>query len=340
MTISRRLLGELLKGCARPEDLPGDAGLMKEFEIRLMEWMPGAEPTAHSGHEEGKDSPPGQPNRRNGTSARRRKGQDSETPVSVPRDRDGSFEAELVKAGQTRIDGMDDKIIGLCAAGLTVRDIRARPEDVHGLQVRPGLPLGHCCAMPCRAADQPGQRRRAGRDPRMAGPGAGAHVSDCDLRRAQGQDPRCRLPHGQEQGCPCGLSMWPFAMGLGPMAAPWLTVSRDGVREVPGLWIAGNEGARFWLSVMNELKSRGVRDVLIAARDGLKGFPDAILGRLPAGRYPDLHPCISLPGHCCAVPCRATAASFPELLRLEGPQGRRRRSAADLQGRHSRSGGC
>ena len=64
------MLGELLKGWAWSEDLPGDAGLMKELEIRLMERMPGAEPTAHSGREEGKDAPPGQPNRRNGTSAR------------------------------------------------------------------------------------------------------------------------------------------------------------------------------------------------------------------------------------------------------------------------------
>ena len=73
MTISRELLGELLKGWARPEDLPGDAGQMKELKIRLMERMPGVEPTAHSGHEEGKNAPPGQPNRRNGTSARRLK---------------------------------------------------------------------------------------------------------------------------------------------------------------------------------------------------------------------------------------------------------------------------
>ena len=130
MTISKGLLDELLKGCERPEDLLGDAGLMKELKIRLMERMLGAELTAHLGYEEGKDAPPSQGNRRNGTSAKVLKGQDGALPIAVPRDRDGSFEPELVRKGQTRIDGMDDKIIGLYAAGLTVRDIRSHLEEV------------------------------------------------------------------------------------------------------------------------------------------------------------------------------------------------------------------
>ena len=100
-----------------------------------MERMLGAELTAHLGYDDGKDAPPGQSNRSNGRSAKRLKGQDGEVPISVPRDREGSFEPELMKKGQPRIDGMDDKIIGLYAAGLTVRDIRAHLEDVYGLQV-------------------------------------------------------------------------------------------------------------------------------------------------------------------------------------------------------------
>ena len=89
MTISKELLDELLKGCERPEDLLGDAG--------LMERMLGAELTAHPGYEDDKDAPAGQANRRNGTSSKRLKGQDGEVPIAVPRDRDGSFEPELVK---------------------------------------------------------------------------------------------------------------------------------------------------------------------------------------------------------------------------------------------------
>src|SRR5210317_2365045 len=139
MTISNEILDELLKGCERPEDLLGDAGLMKELKIKLMERMLGAELTAHLGYEAGKDVPPGQPNRRNGTAGKRLKGQDGEIPISVPRDRDGSFEPELVKKGQTRIDGIDDKIIGLYAAGLSTRDIRAHLEEVYGLKVSADL---------------------------------------------------------------------------------------------------------------------------------------------------------------------------------------------------------
>lgn len=139
MTISKELLDDLLKGCKRPEDLLGDAGLMKELKIKLMERMLGGELTAHLGYEDGQDAPPSQSNRRNGVSAKVLKGQDGALPISVPRDRAGSFEPELVKKGQTRIDGMDDKIIGLYAAGLTVRDIRTHLEEVYGLQVSPDL---------------------------------------------------------------------------------------------------------------------------------------------------------------------------------------------------------
>ena len=139
MTISNELLDELLKSCERPEGLLGDAGLMKELKIRLMERMLGAELTAHLGYEASSEPPPGQANRRNGSGGKRLKGQDGEVPIFVPRDRDGSFEPALVKKGQTRIDGIDDKIIGLYAHGLSVRDIQAHLEDIYGLKVSPDL---------------------------------------------------------------------------------------------------------------------------------------------------------------------------------------------------------
>ena len=121
MTISNELLDELLKGCKRPEDLLGDTGLMKELKIRLMERMLGAEMTAHLGYEAGAEPPADQANRRNGTSTKRLKSSDGELPLAVPRDRAGSFAPELVRKGQTRIDGVDDKIIGPYAAGLSAR---------------------------------------------------------------------------------------------------------------------------------------------------------------------------------------------------------------------------
>jgi len=101
-----------MKGCERPEDLLGDAGLMKELEIEFMERMPGAGRTAHLGYEDGKDAPAGQANRRNGTSSKRLKGQDGEVPIAVPRDRDGSF-APPIRQGLLGM--LRDEGVSLCA---------------------------------------------------------------------------------------------------------------------------------------------------------------------------------------------------------------------------------
>ena len=251
MTISQELLDELLKDCERPEDLLGEAGLMKELKIKLMERMLGAELTAHLGYEEGQDVPPVQSNRRNGSSSKALKGQDGELPISVPRDRDGSFEPELVKKGQTRIDGMDDKSTGLYAAGLSVRDIRAHLEDVYGLQVSPDL-ISRVTDAVLDAVREWQSRALERMYPIVIFDALRVKIRDADSRQVQNKA---------------------VYVALG--------VSRDGVREVLGLWIAGNEGAKFWLSVMNELKNRGVQDILIAVVDGLKGFPEAITAAFP-----------------------------------------------------------
>jgi len=306
MTISKELLDELLKGCERPEDLLGEAGLMKELRIKLMERMLGAELTAHLGYDEGKDAPPSQTNRRNGTASKRLKGQDGEVPISVPRDRDGSFEPELIKKGQTRIDGMDDKIIGLYAAGLTVRDIRAHLEDVYGLQVSPDL-ISRVTDAVLDEVREWQSRALERMYPIVIFDALRVKIRDADSRMVKNKA---------------------VYVALG--------VSKDGVREVLGLWIADNEGAKFWLSVMNELKNRGVQDVLIAVVDGLKGFPPShrCKQRLPgSGRHHS-----GLPGSSGADLHRPPGAPFSELLRLEGPQGRGRRSTADLRGPDRRSG--
>ena len=126
MTISKDVLDELLSGVECPEDLLGAQGLMKELKIRLMERMLGAELTEHLGYEPGED-PGGQINRRNGTARKTVKGNDGALPIDVPRDRDGSFEPELIKTGQTRVDGMDDKIHRFVRGGL-VNPRHSRPS--------------------------------------------------------------------------------------------------------------------------------------------------------------------------------------------------------------------
>ena len=251
MTITNELLDELLKGCARPEDLLGEAGLMKELKIRLMERMLSAELTAHLGYDAGAEPPAGHPNRRNGGASKRVKGQDGEMPLSVPRDRDGSFEPELVKKGQTRIDGIDDKIIGLYAHGLTVRDIQAHLEDLYGLKVSPDLISRVTDAVLGEVREWQGRALE-----RMY------PIIIFDALRVKIRDADSRMVKNKA-----------VYVALG--------VTRDGLREVLGLWVAENEGAKFWLSVMNELRNRGVQGVLIAVVDGLKGFPEAITAAFP-----------------------------------------------------------
>jgi len=139
MTISKELLDELLSGIERPEDFLGDKGLMKELKVRLMERMLGAELTEHLGYEPNGEPASQQSNRRNGATRKVLKGNDGAMPIDIPRDRDGSFEPELIRKGQTRIDGIDDKIIGLYAAGLSTRDISGHLEEVYGLRVSADL---------------------------------------------------------------------------------------------------------------------------------------------------------------------------------------------------------
>ena len=183
MTISRELLDELLSGVERPEDLLGDKGLMKELKVRLMERMLGAELTEHLGYEPHGEPASQQSNRRNGAARKVLKGNDGAVPIDIPRDRDGSFEPELIQKGQTRIDGMDDKIIGLYAAGLSTRDIRAHLEE------------GLWPARFCRS-DQPCHRCGSGGGFRLAKPGFGAGLSHRFPRCPAGQNPRCGKPPG------------------------------------------------------------------------------------------------------------------------------------------------
>jgi transposase-like protein len=251
MTISKEVLDELLSGVENADDLLGDQGLLKELKVRLMERMLGAELTDYLGYEPGDDPASAQGNRRNGTSRKTVKGNDGALPIDVPRDRDGSFEPELIKKGQTRIDGMDDKIIGLYAAGLSTRDIRTHLEEIYGLKVSADLVSRVTDAVMEEVSDW--QNRAL--EPMYP-------IVFLDALRVKIRDAESRQVKNKAVY---------VALGVTP----------EGEREVLGLWIAANEGAKFWLSVMNNLRNRGVEDILIAVVDGLKGFPDAINAAFP-----------------------------------------------------------
>jgi putative transposase len=302
MTISNELLDELLKGCKRPEDLLGEAGLMKELKVRLMERMLGAELTAHLGYEAGAEPPLDQPNRRNGVSTKRVKGSDGEVPLAVPRDRDGSFEPELVKKGQTRIDGVDDKIIGLYAAGLSARDIQGHLEELYGLRVSPDL----ISRVTDAVLDEVREWQHRALD-RMY------PIVIFDALRVKIRDADSRMVKNKA-----------VYIALG--------VTREGDREVLGLWIADNEGAKFWLLVMNKLRNRGVQDILIAVVDGRRRRRFRLHSRWkpPEGeRFSRSHH-RGLPADHGANLRGASHPSLDEFLQLEGSQGRSRRFAPDL----------
>ena len=249
--IDEAVLDELLKGCERPEDLMADGGLMKELRKALMQRMLGAELTEHLGYEHGQEPPPVQTNRRNGVSRKTLKAEDGAFEIEVPRDREGSFEPRLIGKGQTRIDGLDEKIIAMYARGMSVRDIRGHLEELYGLEVSPDLIS--------RVTDAVLDEVKEWRSRALE---AVYPVVIFDALRVKIRDKDSRIVKNKA-----------VYLALG--------ITGDGEREVLGLWIAENEGAKFWLSVMTELRNRGVQDILIAVVDGLKGFPEAITAAFP-----------------------------------------------------------
>lgn len=137
--ISDSVLDELMAGYEKPEDLLGDDGLFKELKRRLLEKALGAELTDHLGYEKNDPAGRGSGNSRNGHSAKRLKSEDGDLEVAVPRDRNASFDPKIVRKGQTRIDGFDDKVISMYARGMSVREIRGHLKELYGVDVSPDL---------------------------------------------------------------------------------------------------------------------------------------------------------------------------------------------------------
>lgn len=139
MTVNNELIDRLLADYKKPEDLIGENGLLKQLTKRLVERALEAEMADHLGH--AKNEPVSNPkgNTRNGKSKKTLKGEFGELPIDIPRDRDGSFEPQIVPKHQTRWTGFDDKILSLYARGMTVREIQAHLEEMYGAEVSPTL---------------------------------------------------------------------------------------------------------------------------------------------------------------------------------------------------------
>jgi transposase-like protein len=248
-TIAPELLDQLLANYTKPEDLLGEEGLFKQLKKALIERALGAELTEHLGYEKGDPAGRGSGNNRNGVSSKTVLTGDGEIELSVPRDRAGSFEPQRIPKGQTRFEGFDDKILSLYARGMTVREIQGHLTEVYGIEVSPDL----ISRVTDAVLDEVRDWQNRPLDPIYP-------IVFFDALRVKIRDE-----------------------GLVKNKAVYvaLAFNASGEKEVLGLWIEQTEGAKFWLKVVNELKARGVNDILIAVVDGLKGFPEAITTVFP-----------------------------------------------------------
>ena len=243
------LIDELLQDCKDPKDILGQNGLLKQLTKRLIERTLQAELTDHLGYEPYAPEAHGADNCRNGKGSKTLQSDSGPIQIEVPRDRDSSFEPKFVKKRQRRLEGFDDKVLSLYARGLSTRDIQGQLEELYGVEVSPALI---------------------------------SNVTEAvmeDVRAWQ-----CR-PLSAVYPILYFDALFVKTRQDGPVMTKAvylaLGINLEGEKELLGLWVAQTEGSKFWLSVFNELKNRGVQDCFIACVDGLKGLPEAVEAVFP-----------------------------------------------------------
>jgi len=242
MKLNAEQLDQLLGDCKTPDDVDS---LYSQLLQRVINRSLEAEMDVHL--EEGKAA--GATNRRNGKLPKVVKGTFGELGIETPRDRQGSFEPQLIKKRQIRLGGMEDKILALYARGMSTRDIESALQDLYGVNVSHSII---------------------------------SQVTDAILDEVQAWQNRplesvypilwldgivVKVHHGKQV--------------IRKAVHVVLGVNLRGEKEVLGLWITENEGAKYWLSVLTELKNRGVKDIFIACMDGLPGLPEAVNALYP-----------------------------------------------------------
>jgi len=214
------------------------------FKKALIERALGAELSHHLGYAPGADKPVGSGNHRNGVSGKTVHTDNGPLRIDVPRDRAGSFEPVLIPKHERRFTGFDDKIVALYARGMTVREIQGFLVEQYGTEVSPELISSVTDAVM-------------------------AEVTAWQSRPLEPMYPvvffDCLRVKIREDAVVRNKAIY-LALGILP----------DGTRDILGLWIENTEGAKFWMKVFNDLKTRGVADILIAVTDGLKGMPEAL----------------------------------------------------------------
>lgn len=237
------ILDELVTSVKSEEDL---SVIMRELSKRLMQKALDAEMTEHLGHESGQEVANTEGNTRNGSSQKTVKGELGEITLDIPRDRQGSFEPQLVKKHQRRLMGIDDRIISLYGRGLSTTDIEAELRECYGVNVSPSL-----ISEVTKAVLE-------------------------DLRLWQNRALDVLYPVVYLDCINAKLRVDGIVRNQAVYVA--IGINLDGQKDALGLWVGkeAHEGASFWLSVLNDLKHRGLEDVFIFCVDGLKGFPEAI----------------------------------------------------------------
>jgi putative transposase len=244
LAFPQALLDHVMANYKQPSDLIGENGILKQLTKAVFEAALNAEMNQHLGHARHGSIGNASGNVRNGHSAKTISGDFGEVEITIPRDRDASFSPQLLPKHQRRVLGFDERILSLYTRGMSTREIAAHLQEMLGVEVSPTL----ISTITDTVADE---------------------VRAWQSRPLDSLYPilylDCLMVKTREAGSAANRAIY-LAIG----------VNVDGQKEVLGLWTAPTEGAKFWLSVVTELKNRGVQDILIACVDGLKGFPEAV----------------------------------------------------------------
>ena len=240
----------MLAGARGGDEIVGPGGLLSQLTKRLVERAMEVELTDHLGYEPYLEPPGGAGNARNGSTPKTLMTEHGLVAIDTPRDRDGTFEPQIVRKRQRRFEGFDEKILALYSRGLSTRDIEAHLAEIYGVKVGRDLIS--------RVTDAVMEDARVWQSRPLEDVYPVVFLDCMVLKIRDG---------GSVQRRACYLAM---AIGM------------DGDREVLGMWFQANEGAKFWMQVLTDLKQRGVNDILIACVDGLKGFPEAIEAVFPS----------------------------------------------------------
>mgnify|MGYP003978080743 CR=1 FL=1 len=253
VSVSDEMIDDLLGDSKSAEDLFGKDGLLKILSRRLMERLLEAEMTSHLGYSKHDSEGNNTGNSRNGKSNKTIKTGNGNINISVPRDRQSEFEPALISKRESRLSGLNDNVLSLYAKGMTVRDIEDHLKEVYGTNISRDListitdaVLEDVKAWRCRPLDEV-----------------------YPIVFIDGFVAKCRLDGRVENRTVYVI----FGINL------------NGEKDVLGLYLGAAEGAKFWLSVLTELKNRGLKDIFILCADGLKGLPEAVGSTFPKATF-------------------------------------------------------